>query len=193
MLQHKDNAKVSVWVYTFIMSGHSKWSKIKHKKALTDAKKSKVFSKLARFIVVESKKADGDINSPALRTAIEKAKQANMPSDNIERAVQKGKTDTGATMESVLYEAYGPSGSAIIIEGLTDNKNRTAAEIKHLLSKHDAPLAAQGAASWAFEKTADGWIPKTPMDLSEEDSSKLQALIDELEDNDDVQNVYTNV
>jgi YebC/PmpR family DNA-binding regulatory protein len=175
------------------MSGHSKWSKIKHKKALTDARKSKEFSKLAKFIAVESKKAGGDVNSPGLRFAIEKAKQSNMPSDNIERAVQKGKAGEGETVEHVLYEAYGPGGSAIIIEGLTDNKNRTAAEIKHLLNKHDAQLASQGAASWAFEKSDGIWKPKTTMLISDEDSEKLSELISELEEHDDVQGVYTNV
>jgi len=175
------------------MSGHNKWSKIKHKKALTDAKKSKVFSKFVKLIQVESKKAGGNTDSPGLRAAIEKAKAENMPLSNIERAVAKGKTDTGADMEHVLYEAYGPGGSAIIMEGLTDNRNRTAAEIKHILNKHNIQLAVPHSASWAFEKVDGEWQSKTLTEISEEDTEKLEKLIEELEDHDDVQGVYTNV
>lgn len=115
-----------------------------------------------------------------------------MPLSNIERAVAKGKADTGADMEHVLYEAYGPGGTAIIIEGLTDNRNRTAAEIKHSLSKYDIQLAAPGAATWAFEKVDGVWRAKTTVSISDEDEEKLMKLINELEDHDDVQGVYTN-
>src|SRR3989344_2427014 len=118
------------------MSGHNKWSKIKHKKAASDAVKSRVFSKFARLISVESKKVKGDINAPGLRLAIERAKKENMPGDNIERAVAKGKSDTGTSLEKVIFETYGPGGVALLIEGLTDNNNRTSQEIKHLLGKH---------------------------------------------------------
>jgi len=177
----------------------------------TDAKKGKMFGKLARLVALESKKAKGNINAPGLRTVIEKAKSINMPNENIERAVKKGAGGDAGEMEEVLYEGYGPGGVAIIIEGLTDNKNRTSAEIKHLLSKHGASLAAQGAASWAFlpaprtaparataggrqagEKTPEGFIPKTFVELSKEDRESLEKLLDELEDNDDVQEIYTN-
>lgn len=173
------------------MSGHNKWSKIKHKKAATDAKKSKVFSKFAKLITVESKKAGGDTSSPSLRMAIEKAKKENMPSDNIERAVKKGMSSDVGNMDDVVYEAYGPSGVAIMIEGLTDNKNRTAAEIKHLLSNHNIQLAAPGSASWAFEKKDGEWIPKNTTPVGEE-IEKLEKLIEDLEEHDDVQEVYTN-
>jgi YebC/PmpR family DNA-binding regulatory protein len=172
------------------MSGHSKWSKIKHQKAATDAKKSKVFSKLVRYIAVEAKKAKGDRNAPNVRMAIEKARAANMPSDNIDRAIEKAAG--GADMESVTYEAYGPGGVALIIEGLTDSRNRTAAEIKHLLSKQGAALATPGAAMWAFTKGEAGLVPTTTVDLSDADLEKLGALVDALEENDDVQEVYTN-
>ncbi|GMQ95353.1 MAG: hypothetical protein BMS9Abin13_466 [Patescibacteria group bacterium] len=174
------------------MSGHNKWSKIKHKKAASDAQKSKVFSKLARLIAVESKKAGGDINAPGVRTAIEKARKENMPSDNIDRAVKKGAGGDMAQMEPVLYEAYGPGGCAMIIEGLTDNKNRTSAEVKHILSKNGLSLAAMGAASWAFEKTDGGWEAKSMTSITDEEKEKLQNIVDELEDNDDIQGVYTN-
>lgn len=174
------------------MAGHNKWSKIKHKKAVTDAQKSKVFGKMARLIASESKKSGGDTSAPGLRTAIEKAKRENMPNDNIERAVKKGAGSEADEMESVLYEAYGPAGSAILIEGLTDNRNRTSAEIKHTLSKAGASLAEQGAASWAFTKTADGWEPHTTIPLSDEDGEKLGRIIEAIEESEDVQDVYTN-
>ena len=174
------------------MAGHNKWSKIKHKKAVTDAQKSKIFGKLARLISVESKKANGDVNAPGLRAAIEKAKKENMPNDNIERAIKKGTGGDADQMFPVLYEAYGPGGCAIIIEGLTDNKNRTSAEIKHILSKNGLSLAAQGSATWAFEKNGEEWVPKTMSPISDEDKEKLEKLIEALEENDDVQEVYTN-
>jgi len=174
------------------MSGHNKWSKIKHKKAATDAQKSKIFGKLARLITVESKKANGDINSPGLRVAIDKAKSENMPSDNIDRAVKKGTGADAGNMEAVLYEAYGPGGTAIIIDGLTDNRNRSSQEIKHILSKNGASLADQGAASWAFTRSDGVWAPNTTVPLSEDDVSKLERIVEELEENDDVQDVYTN-
>jgi len=174
------------------MSGHNKWSKIKHKKAATDIKKSKIFSKFTRLLTLESKKSAGNVNSPGLRSVIEQAKVVNMPSSNIERAIKKGGEKEASTLEEVVYEAYGPGGSALIIEGLTDNKNRSSAEIKHLLSKHGASLAGPGAATWAFEKDGRTWSPETTVQLSPDDKDKLQKLIDELEDNDDIQKVYTN-
>lgn len=176
------------------MSGHNKWSKIKHKKAVSDTKKSRVFGKLARLIAVASKNANGNTDSPGLRSAIEKARTSNMPSDNIERAILKGKTDIGSAAESVRYEFYGPGGSALIVEGLTNNRNRTAAEVKHLLSKFGFELATPGAASWAFAAhLEDGWIPKTTVNLSEADTNVLCELVDALEEHDDTQSVYTNV
>lgn len=180
--------------YSNFMSGHNKWSKIKNKKAVTDAQKSKVFGKLVRLIAVESKKVKGDVNSPSLRAAIEKAKAANVPSDNIERAVKKGIGGEGGEMEQITYEAYGPGGCALIIEALTDNHNKAAQEIKHILSKNGYELAAPGSAAWAFDKQSGSneWLPKTPVQISEEDGQKLSALVEELEDNDEVQDVFTN-
>ena len=172
------------------MSGHSKWAKIKHQKAATDAKKSKVFSKLVRYIAVEAKKAKGDRNAPGLRVAIDKARAANMPGENIDRAIEKAAG--GSDMERVTYEAYGPGGVALIIEGLTDSRNRTSQEIKHLLSAHGAALAAPGAALWAFAKTDEGLSPTTTVELKDEELEKLSTLVDALEEHDDVQEVYTN-
>lgn len=175
------------------MSGHSKWSKIKHQKAITDAKKSKIFGKLVRYISVEAKKAKGDRNAPGLRVAVEKARASNMPADTIERAIQKASADKGSNMETVTFETYGPGGVAIIITGLTDNNNRTSQEIKFILGKHGAALATPGSASWAFTRTPEGgWQPTSTIDLSDEDLQKLDALVEALEEHDDVQDVFTN-
>jgi len=174
------------------MSGHNKWSKIKHKKGATDAKKSQVFSKHARFIAMESKKAGGDINSPMLAAAIERAKKDSMPKDNIDRAVAKGKGGDAGNVEEIMYEAYGPGGTAILITALTDNNNRTNAEIKHILTKAGYALGAPGSAVWAFSKTPDGgYTPNMHMELSDKDGENLASLIETLEENDDVQDIYT--
>jgi YebC/PmpR family DNA-binding regulatory protein len=174
------------------MSGHNKWSKIKHKKAATDAQKSKLFGKLAKLITTESKRVGGDSSAPSLRAVIDKAKSENMPSDNIDRAVKKGMSTDAAAMEFVQYEAYGPGGCGIIIEGLTDNKNRTAQEIKHILSKNGLALAAPGSAMWMFTKGDDGLEATTTIDLSDTDGAKLETILEVLEEHDDVQEVYTN-
>lgn len=175
-----------------IMSGHNKWTQIKHKKAITDGKRSKLFGKLARLITMESKKAGGNVSSPGLRGVIERARKESTPSDIIERAIKKGTGTDAGEMDAVLYEAYGPGGCALLIEGLTDNKNRTVAEIKHLLSKRGLSLAGQGAAIWAFNKTAEGYEPTTTVPLSDNDGEALTGLLDELDEHDDVQEVYTN-
>ncbi len=174
------------------MSGHSKWAQIKRKKGVTDAKRSQVFSKFAKLVASESKKAKGDRSAPGLRLAIERAKAVNMPNDNIDRAIEKGRGDGGMAMEEVLYEAYGPGGAALLITGLTDSRNRTAAEIKHLLIKNSSALAAPGAAAWAFTKSADGYTPQTTVDLSDADVEVLEKLVSALEEHDDIQEVFTN-
>ena len=174
------------------MSGHNKWSKIKHKKAATDAAKSKIFGKMARLITVESKKAGGDVTSPGLAAAIARAKTVSMPKDNIDRAVAKGSSADAVALDSVVYETYGPSGVAVIIDALTDNRNRTAAEVKHILSKNGYELATPGSASWAFTSTHEGYEPNTTVELSEEDEEKLGSLLEQLDEQDDVQEIYTN-
>ncbi len=178
------------------MSGHNKWTQIKHKKGASDAKKAQVFGKLSRLIALESKKVGGDAKSPSLRAVIERAKEINMPSDNIERAVKKGAGGDVENMEEVLYEAYGPGGCAIVIEGLTDNKNRTSQEIKHIFSKRGFTLAGQGAALWNFEKKEEesgkNWVAKTTVKLSPEDETLLEKILEELDENDAVQEVYTS-
>lgn len=173
------------------MAGHSKWAKLKHQKGKTDAQKAKLFSKLVRFISIEAKKAKGDRTAPGVRTAIEKARAANMPADNIDRAIDKA--SSSGELEAVAYEAYGPGGTALIIEGYTDSRNRTAQEIKKILSDHGAALANPGAAMWAFQKNAESKLePLSPIELSEEDAQKMAELSDALEEHDDVSEVYTN-
>ena len=136
------------------MSGHSKWASIKHKKALVDAKRGKIFTKIIREITVAARAGGGDPDSnPRLRLAISNAKNANMPSENIERAVKKGTgTLEGSSYEDVFYEGYGSEGVAVYVHCLTDNKNRTASEIRNIFSKKSGNLAGQGSVAWLFEK-----------------------------------------
>jgi len=182
------------------MSGHSKWSQIKRQKSATDTAKSRIFSRFARLIALESKSAGGGsasggkaVSSPALLATITRAKAANMPKDNIERAIAKGVSKDSGDLEQVVYEAYGPSGVAILVDALTDNKNRTTQEIKHLLLLQGLELAALGAASWAFTKTGGSYAPHEPLiELSEPDEERLSAILEALDEHDDVQEIFTN-
>lgn len=175
------------------MSGHSKWSQIKHQKGMADAKKGQVFSKITRMITVAARKGESPEMNPDLRVAIEKAKAVNMPTENIERAIKRGGGKLeGGQLENACYEIYGPGGVAIIAEAITDNKNRTLAEIKHLLSEHDAKLAESGSVTWAFERKDGKWFPKHKVALSEEDAVSLDKLLEKLDDHDDIQELYTN-
>ena len=216
------------------MSGHSKWSSIKHKKGAADARRGKLFSKLSRAIIVAAKEGGGDpANNLALQNAIEKARSYSMPKDNIDRAIAKGAgTDAdSAAYETVVYEGYGPAGVALIVEALTDNRNRTAGEVRHIFAKNDGNLGTSGAVAWLFERRGvvlvpvDGssyqvlsaaeqlatvretvagagfevesaeltMLPKTTVAVEEEnEAKKILRLIDQLEDNDDVQEVYAN-
>ncbi len=137
------------------MSGHSKWSSIKHKKGAADAKRGKLFSKLARAIIVAARDGGGDPdNNPTLATAIQKAKEASMPKENIQRAIDRGTGAgaDGAAIERIVYEGYGPAGVAVMVEALTDNRNRASAEIRHAFSKHGGSLGEPGSVAWIFEK-----------------------------------------
>jgi YebC/PmpR family DNA-binding regulatory protein len=238
------------------LSGHSKWSSIKHKKGAADAKRGKLFSKLARAIIVASKEGGGDpANNLALQNAIEKAKSYSMPKDNIDRAIAKGAGSDAdaASFETIVYEGYGPEGVAVIAEALTDNKNRTAADVRHIFAKFGGNLGTTGAVAWQFERRgvvlvaaagadedelflaaadagaedieADGdviqvtsapeslaavreaiqaggftiesselsLLPKTTVAIDDEGKARqLMRLIEALEDNDDVQDVYAN-
>ncbi|HEX6763118.1 MAG TPA: YebC/PmpR family DNA-binding transcriptional regulator [Gaiellaceae bacterium] len=238
------------------MSGHSKWSSIKHKKGAADAKRGQLFSKLSRAILVAAKEGGGDpANNLALQNAIEKAKSYSMPKDNIDRAIAKGSgADADAdAFETIVYEGYGPEGVALIVEALTDNRNRTAADVRHLFAKHGGNLGATGAVAWQFERrgvvvvaaggadeeelllvAADGGaddvevdgssfqvtsapeslvavrtaveqagftieaaelrlVPKTTVSIADEAKARqVMRLVDALEENDDVQDVYAN-
>jgi YebC/PmpR family DNA-binding regulatory protein len=238
------------------LSGHSKWSSIKHKKGAADAKRGKLFSKLARSIMVAAKEGGGDpANNLALQNAIEKARSYSMPKDNIDRAIAKGSgagSDQEA-FESIVYEGYGPDGVAVIVEALTDNRNRTASDVRHTFAKNGGNLGGTGAVAWQFERrgvvvvpadgvdeeelllaAADGgaddveqdgdmfqvtsapeslatvrtaveaagftvdsaelqMVPKTTVAVEDETTARqIMRLIDALEDNDDVQDVYAN-
>ncbi len=176
------------------MSGHSKWAQIKHQKGTADAKKSKSFGKISQLIALAARKGKDPTMNPSLRDAISKAKELNMPADNIQRAIKRGSGELkdGLILEEFLYEAFGPGGCAILIEGITDNKNRILGEIKHSLSKHGAKLGEAGSCLWAFEKTISEWQPKHLIEVPEENKGAIRELIEELENQDDVQKVNTN-
>jgi YebC/PmpR family DNA-binding regulatory protein len=135
------------------MSGHSKWSQIKHKKANTDAKKGKAFTKIVKEITVAARQGGDPDGNPRLRLAIDKAKEVNMPSDNIKKAIMKGTGELpGTSYEEVIYEGYGPGGTAILMDVLTDNKNRTVGELRYILSKNGGNLGESGCVAWIFDK-----------------------------------------
>ncbi len=159
------------------MSGHSKWANIKHKKAREDAKRGKVFTKLIREITVSARDGGGDPAANArLRLLVEKARYANMPQDNITRAIKKGIGEIeGVSYKAAHYEGYGPSGIAVIVEALTDNKNRTVADVRHLFSKMGGTMAESGAVSWMFEKKGM-IVAKKPADFNEDEV--LEKLFD---------------
>ena len=176
------------------MSGHSKWSQIKHKKGLADIKKGQLFSKLIQTISLAAKKNPNPDFNPQLRSAIEKAKVNKLPSETIERAIKRA-SEIKEALEELIIEAYGPSGVALIIEVITDNKNRTITEIKNILSEVDGKIAESGGVRWAFNTPAVGsskWQPKFKQEVSNEIKEKIQKLIQELKNHNDVQEVYTN-
>ena len=237
------------------MSGHSKWATIKRKKAATDAKRGKVFTKLIKELMIAARDGGGDIETnPRLRQAVSTAKTANMPNDNIKRAIQKGTGELeGVSYEEFTYEGYGPGGVALFMEVLTDNKQRTVADIRHAMNKHGGNLGENGSVAWMFEKlgqitisekgqdedlifeealeagaddfsNADGefiittapsetvnvsdalskkgynitssaveMVPKTTSKVEGSDVKKLMTLMEVLEDNDDIQNLYSNL
>ena len=149
------------------MSGHSKWSSIKHKKGAADAKRGQLFSKLSRAIIVAAKEGGPDpAGNLALANAIEKARSYSMPKDNIERAIAKGSgaDAEGSTFETVVYEGYGPEGVAVLVETLTDNRNRTASEVRHLFAKHGGNLGTTGAVAWQFERKGVVLVPAAGVD-----------------------------
>lgn len=175
------------------MSGHSKWAQIKHKKAATDAKKSKVYGKIARMITVAARQKGTDPRTnPALRVAIQKAKEANMPSDNIERAIKKASGTEKESLQELLFEVYGPGGAAVLIEAITDNSNRTTNEVKRILTTNNAKLAGPGSAKFLFRKTEDGWSARNTIPIDAATEETLLKLFDALDELDDVQEIYSN-
>lgn len=157
------------------MAGHSKWAQIKRKKAVNDAKRGKMFTKLIREITVSAREGGGDADmNPRLRLAVDTAKAANMPQDNIERAIDRGTGDLeGVSYEEVAYEGYGPGGVALYIETLTDNRNRTVAEVRHALERYGGDLGQSGSVAWQFERQGQIWVDAARYD---EDSAMMAAL-----------------
>ena len=177
------------------MSGHSKWATIKHKKAAIDAKRGKVFSRFSKEITVAAKNSGGDMDmNPRLRTAVLAARAVNMPADNIERAIKKGTGELpGVTYEEIMYEAYGPAGVGILIQVVTDNRNRTTGEVRNVIEKRSGNLAASGAVSWQFSKKGFIIVDKTKVD---EDTLLLivtEAGADDMKTVDDAYEVITAV
>jgi YebC/PmpR family DNA-binding regulatory protein len=173
------------------MSGHSKWSTIKHQKAIDDAKKGASFTKIAKKIHIAVKRGlSGDINAnPFLRTAVDEARSVNMPSENVKRAIEKALGTNGADQsEEVIYEAYGPGGVGIMITAVTDNRNRTAAEMNSILNKHEAKLGGPGSVS--YMKLIN---PVPTISVSEDNEKVIQSLIDSMLQNEDVVEVWSNL
>ncbi|HNU76308.1 MAG TPA: YebC/PmpR family DNA-binding transcriptional regulator [bacterium] len=173
------------------MSGHSKWANIKRKKEVTDAKKSKIFSKMSRLISVAAKNgADVDSN-PTLRLAVERAKEARMPKENIDRAIDKGSGQGGSvSFFETIYEGFGPNGEAFYIKALTDNINRTVAEVRNIFSKHGGSLGGLGSTAYIFSPDPDN--PSYTIEVDSSAAKSLEGILDELDDNDDVQDVFVN-
>lgn len=178
------------------MAGHSKWSNIKHKKGKADAQRAKLFTKLSRYITVAAKEGGSDLDyNAALKAAVDKAKAENMPNDNIDRAIKKGTGDLeGANYEEVQYEGYGPSGVAVFVECLTDNKNRTASDVRHAFEKPGGNLGADGCVAWMFDRKGL-IVVKDVKDLSEEEFM-LEAIdlgADDFTAEEDYYEVVTSV
>ena len=176
------------------MSGHSKWHSIKHKKGAADAKRGKIFTRLIREITVAARDAGGDPDmNPRLRKAISDAKAANMPNDNIERAVKRGTGEIeGVSYDEITYEAYGPGGVAVLIETMTDNRNRTVAELRHLLSKNHGNLGESGSVSWMFDRK--GYFVVDKAQKSEDDLFEIaiEAGADDLKDDEGNYEIFTD-
>jgi YebC/PmpR family DNA-binding regulatory protein len=175
------------------MSGHSKWSSIKHKKAATDAKRGKAFTKLIKEITVAARMGGGDINAnPRLRTAVTTARQQSMPKDNIDRAIKKGTGELeGMTLEELSYEGYGPGGVAIILDALTDNRNRLVSELRFMFTRHGGNLGESGSVGWMFKKRGIITIEKSATDEDKLMEVALDAGADDVSSDGDTFQVMT--
>ncbi len=174
------------------MSGHSKWAQIKRQKAVVDLKRGQAFTKLARAITVAARHGANPTMNAALQRAIDQARAANMPKDNIDHAIQRAADTSAAQLEQLLLEAYGPGGVGILISVATDNHNRTIAELRHLLTEHRASLGTTGSVLWQFERQGSAWQPKQSLPLDDTSKKQLTNLIAALEQSDDVIDVTTN-
>jgi YebC/PmpR family DNA-binding regulatory protein len=176
------------------MSGHSKWSTIRHKKAAQDAKRGKIFTKLIKELTVSAKLGGGDPDgNPRLRTAVAAARSANMPADNIKRAIQKGTGELpGVSYEEVAYEGYGPGGVAILLETMTDNRMRTTPELRHLFTKHGGNLGEPNSVAWMFEKKGRLSVARSDADEDRLMEIALEAGADDLQEDDDCFVIYTS-
>jgi YebC/PmpR family DNA-binding regulatory protein len=177
------------------MSGHNKWASIKHKKAIVDSKRGKLFSKLSKELTVSAKAGGGDLaNNARLRVAVNKARAVNMPADNIERAVKKGTGELpGVSYEEIVYEGYGPKGVAIIAEALTDNKNRTGAEIRNIFSKKNGNMAGSGSVSWMFNKKGLIMVKADKIDEDKLMAIALDAGAEDMKLEEDIYEIITPV
>jgi YebC/PmpR family DNA-binding regulatory protein len=175
------------------MSGHSKWSTIKRKKGAVDAKRGKIFTKLIREITTAARVGGGDPGgNPRLRKALDEAKAANMPSDNIDRAVKKGTGELdGVVYEEIIYEGYGPEGVAVLVEVMTDNKNRTVAEIRHLFAKYNGNLGATGCVAWMFDAKGQILVPRAAVEEERLMDIALDAGADDITDSEEYWTVLT--
>lgn len=175
------------------MSGHSKWSTIKHKKAATDARRGKLFSKILKEITVAARMGGGDPKgNPRLRTALLEARSSSVPGDNIDRAIKKGTGELeGETYEEVIYEGYGPGGVAVLVEAATDNRNRTTAEVRHLFTRHGGSMAEAGSVAWMFKRR--GWFSVESAGMSEEQLMELalELGVDDVSVEQDRYEMYT--
>lgn len=174
------------------MSGHSKWANIKRKKGVTDAKRSKIFSKLSKLLSVAAKEGADPNSNPRLRMVVDQAKEARMPKENIERAISKGSGQGGGvTFVETVYEGFGPHGEAFYVKALTDNINRTVSEIRNVFSRHGGSLGGQGSTAYIFSPDPDN--PSYSLKIDDLDiAKKLESLLEDLDDHDDVQDVYVN-
>lgn len=175
------------------MSGHSKWSTIKHKKAAKDAKRGKLFSKLIKEITVAAKMGGGDINAnPRLRTAVNTARTASVPTDNIDRAIKKGTGEVeGVEYEEIQYEGYGPGGVAVMVSVMTDNRNRTVSELRHLFTKCGGSMGETGCVAWMFKKRGILMVPKSAVDEERLMEIVLDVGAEDVEEQDDMFQVTT--
>lgn len=176
------------------MSGHSKWSQIKHKKGVEDQKRGQVFSKFSKLISIAARKGTDPEKNVELKNVVERARSFNMPKENIERAIKRATEKDLAQPEELVIEAVGPESVNIIIAVITDNRNRAIGEVKNILSKHGAKMTQQGAIMWAFEKKGGDFVAKYPISIQDQNAkSRLEKLFEELDDNEDVQEIYTNI